>query len=78
MKKDNPMKRLFRFYREGFATMTIDRTLWLVVIVKLVVIFLVLRLFFLPNTLKNKAAPGHEADYIEQQITGSGSDDKAE
>lgn len=37
---------IWRFYRDGFREMTWGRTLWLIILVKLLVIFLVLRLFF--------------------------------
>lgn len=34
------------FYRDGFRRMTWGRTLWLIILIKLFVIFVVLRLFF--------------------------------
>lgn len=37
---------VWRFYRDGFRSMTWGRTLWLLVLLKLFVIFFVLRLFF--------------------------------
>jgi len=47
----NLFLRVFRFYRDGFRAMDVGRTLWIVIIVKLVVIFVVLRLlFFVPAT----------------------------
>lgn len=39
-------KRIFRFYIEGFRDMTWGRTLWLIIILKLFVFFVVLRIFF--------------------------------
>ena len=39
-------------YRDGFRQMTVGRTLWLVVILKLVVLFFVVKLFFFPDILK--------------------------
>ncbi len=48
---DNMFSRVFRFYRNGFRAMDVGRTLWLVIVIKLVVIFVVLRLlFFAPAT----------------------------
>lgn len=41
---------IYRFYRDGFREMTLGRTLWCIILVKLVVIFAVLRvLFFTPH-----------------------------
>ena len=43
------IRRIINFYSEGFSNMRLGKTLWLVVLVKLVVIFVVLRLFFMPD-----------------------------
>ena len=40
------LRKIARFYMDGFRGMTLGRTLWWVILVKLAVIFLVLRLFF--------------------------------
>lgn len=42
---------VWRFYRDGFRSMTVGRTLWIVIAVKLAVMFLVIRLFFMPDRL---------------------------
>lgn len=44
--------RIFRFYRDGFRSMTVGRDLWLLIIIKLVLLFLVFKLFFFPNLLQ--------------------------
>ena len=41
-------------YRDGFRSMTIGRTLWLVIAVKLAIIFLILKIFFFPNKLNTE------------------------
>lgn len=68
------IKRIINFYYEGFSNMRTGKTLWLVVIVKLVVIFLVLKLFFMPDILQERAGEGNEPDYIMQRL-GDISDD---
>ena len=40
------MRGIYEFYRDGFRRMTLGKTLWCVILVKLVVIFVVLRVFF--------------------------------
>lgn len=62
------IKRIINFYYEGFSNMRTGKTLWLVVIVKLVVIFLVLKLFFMPDILQESAGEGNEPDYIMQRL----------
>ena len=42
----NILNAIFRFYVEGFRLMTLGRTLWVLVLLKLFVIFVILRLFF--------------------------------
>jgi len=37
---------VWRFYRNGFRAMTWGRTLWIIILVKLFVMFVVLRAFF--------------------------------
>lgn len=49
--------------------MTLGRTLWLIIGVKLAIIFLVLKLFFFPNFLKENAGRGNEADYVAKELT---------
>ncbi|MFA8301189.1 MAG: DUF4492 domain-containing protein [Hyphomicrobiales bacterium] len=50
----NIFVRIFRFYYEGFRSMTVGKTLWLIILIKLAIMFLVLKLFFFPNVLKTK------------------------
>lgn len=45
------LARVFAMYRDGFRSMTLGRTLWLVIAVKLVIIFLVIKLLFFPDRL---------------------------
>lgn len=45
--------KLYIFYRDGFKNMTIGKTLWIIVLVKLFIMFFVLKIFFFPNFLKS-------------------------
>ena len=40
-----------RFYVDGFKSMTVGRSLWLLIIIKLFIIFAILKLFFFPDKL---------------------------
>ena len=44
--------RIWRFYYEGFRSMTVGRYLWAMIIFKLIIFFFVIKLFFFPNVLK--------------------------
>lgn len=39
-------------YVDGFRSMTVGRKLWALIIIKLAIIFLVFKLFFFPDLLK--------------------------
>ena len=47
----NLFQRIYHFYADVFRGMTVGRTLWIVIIIKLVVMFAVIRLFFMPDIL---------------------------
>ena len=44
-------RRVWRLYADGFRGMTVGRSLWIIIIVKLVVMFAILKLFFFPDLL---------------------------
>ncbi len=48
----NAIHRVWTFYRDGFRQMTWGRTLWIIILLKLFVIFVVLRIFFFQPMLK--------------------------
>ncbi len=62
------MSAVFHLYYDGFKNMSVGKTLWVVILVKLFIIFFVLKLFFFPNILHEKAPKGHEADYVSSKI----------
>ena len=68
MKKTSFFYRVFDLYYDGFKHMTLGKTLWTVIIIKLIIMFLVLKVFFFPNFLKENSKPGKEGNFVEQQI----------
>ena len=59
---------IFRFYYDGFRQMTLGRTLWLIIAVKLFIIFAILKVFFFPNFLRQHAEKGQEAEYVATEL----------
>ncbi|MGQ1945906.1 DUF4492 domain-containing protein [Geofilum sp. OHC36d9] len=59
------------FYIEGFKTMpNWARTLWIIILVKLFVMFVVLKLFFFQNEMKIHYTTDEErANHVIEQIT---------
>lgn len=51
MADGNVLIKVWRFYVDGFKSMTIGKYLWVIILAKLVILFLVFRLFFFPNIL---------------------------
>ena len=60
--------RVFDLYYDGFRNMKLGRTLWAIIIVKLIIIFAVLKLFFFQNYLKQHAEEGKESEFVATQI----------
>ena len=64
------LQKLFTFYSEGFRNMTVGKTLWVIVIIKLFVMFVVLKMFFFPNYLKtNFNDDKSRANHVRQELT---------
>ncbi len=66
------LKRIYHFYRDGFRQMTLGRTLWKIIFIKLFIMFAVLKFFFFPDFLAtNFATDKQRADYVIEQLTPS-------
>lgn len=64
------LKRVFRFYYQGFNTMTWGKSLWKIILLKLFIMFLILKIFFFPDILKRNFATDEErSDYVLEQLT---------
>ena len=68
MKKNSFLYRVFDLYYDGFRHMTLGKTLWAVILIKLFIIFVVLKLFFFPDFLKSNAPKGGEAEYVSTEL----------
>ena len=63
-------KQLYLFYREGFRSMVVGRTLWKIIIIKLFIMFAVLKMFFFPNYLKtNFSTEQDRAGHVLENLT---------
>lgn len=64
------LKNIFHFYYQGFSNMTVGRKLWVIILIKLGIIFLVLRLFFFPDFLKtNFKTDEQRGNHVIEQLT---------
>jgi len=64
------LKTIAKFYFDGFRNMTWGRKLWGIIILKLFIIFAILRLFFFPDILKRDFSNDRErGDHVLEQLT---------
>ena len=47
------LSKIYALYADGFRSMTVGRSLWLIIIIKLVILFAVLKVFFFPDLLSS-------------------------
>ncbi len=58
---------IYRFYRDGFRGMTLGRTLWCVVLVKLAIVFGLLRAFYFEPQLRG--TPQENSSAVARELT---------
>lgn len=65
------IKKVYRFYYEGFRDMDLwGRQLWLIIIVKLFIMFAILKIFFFPDLLKRDFDTDEQrSEYVLDQLT---------
>ncbi len=61
-------KNVCRFYVEGFREMTLGRTLWLIILAKLFVMFFILKLFFFPDFLSTAGGDAGKDGYVSGEL----------
>ena len=66
--KQGRLSRIFHLYYDGFRTMTLGKTLWAVILIKLAIIFLVLKLFFFPDFINTNTKNGDKAGFVSKEI----------
>lgn len=69
--KRNIVSRITRFYVEGFKSMTnVGRSLSLLIIIKVIIMFAVLKIFFFPNILSDTYNDdGERAEAVRNALT---------
>jgi len=74
MKKNySLLNRLFRFYYDGFSNMPgWGRRVWVIIIIKLFIMFVILRIFFFQDFLhKNWPNDKERSEHVLDQLTNS-------
>ncbi|MBQ1227197.1 MAG: DUF4492 domain-containing protein [Alistipes sp.] len=58
---------IYNFYRDGFKNMTWGRQLWWIILLKLILLFLVLRVFFFKPVLAGKSEV-QKIEHVSEQL----------
>ncbi len=61
--------RVYSMYAEGFRSMTVGRSLWIVIAIKLAVMFLVIKLFFMPDAMSDCTTDAERAQAVRTSLT---------
>ena len=64
------IKKVYMFYVDGFMNMSSwGRTMWIIILLKLFIMFAVFKLFFFRDTLKNKYTTDEErAQHVLEEL----------
>ena len=72
-------KNIFHLYYDGFRSMVVGRTLWKIILIKLFIMFAVLKVFFFPNFLAtNFDTDVERADHVLTNLTQPGESNRLE
>ncbi len=64
------LRKVFFLYYDGFRNMTVGRKLWLIIFIKLFVMFIILKLLFFPDLLKKNFSSDEErSNYVIEELT---------
>ncbi len=63
------IKNIFTFYRDGFRNMRLGKTLWLVIAVKIIVIFAFLKVFIYGESLHDLGSTEAKSAFVLQNLT---------
>lgn len=67
------ISNIFRFYADGFRNMqSWGRKVWIIILIKLFIIFVVLKIFFFPDLLrKNYSSDELRSEHVIDRLTKS-------
>lgn len=68
MKKESVFIKIYRFYLDGFREMKLGKTLWLIILVKLFIMFFILKLFFFPDYLGKFDSDSAKEEHVSSEL----------
>lgn len=64
----NTFKKIYCFYIDGFRNMTWGRELWWLILLKVIILFLVLRVFFFQPVLEGMSME-EKSEYVGEELS---------
>ena len=68
MKREPVYIRIYPFDLEGFREMKLGKTLWLIILVKLFIMFFILKLFLFPNYLGKLDGDSAKEEHVSGEL----------
>ncbi len=69
------VKNIFHLYYDGFRSMVVGKALWKIILIKLFIMFAVLKVFFFPNFLAtNFETDAERAEHVLTNLTQPSAD----
>ena len=63
------LQNIFYFYYDGFRSMTVGKRLWIIILIKLFVMFAILKIFFFQDFLGARfKSDDQKSDYVIEQL----------
>lgn len=64
------VKKIINFYLSGFKSMTLGKSLWILILIKLFIIFAILKLFFFKDYLdSNFKSDKEKSEHVFENLT---------
>lgn len=63
------LKRVWMFYYDGFRSMTVGKTLWIIIGIKLFIMFFILKLFFFRPELAKYKTEEEKSKVVIENLT---------
>lgn len=60
--------KIWRFYVDGFRSMTIGKVLWAIILIKLFIMFCILKPFFFPGYLSNHPSEAPKIEIVADEL----------
>ena len=70
------LKKILDFYISGFKSMTIGKYLWAIILIKLFIMFAILKLFFFRSELSKYNTQEEKSKHVIEQLIEKASDEQ--